>query len=83
MIMTTIQNQYNQFTSLARILFSHSITHLTVVGLALDYCVQATVEDARKFGFSVDLVVEGTKAVDPGRTESVLQSLQDKGVRLI
>jgi nicotinamidase-related amidase len=36
-------NNYVQFTELPRILFSKGITKLTVVGLATDYCVRASV----------------------------------------
>ncbi|KAL7413044.1 Isochorismatase-like protein [Mrakia frigida] len=69
-------NQYTSFTSLSRLLFSTNITHLTVVGLAADYCVRATCVDARKFGFEVELVWEGTKAV--GQGEEVGRKLREE-----
>jgi nicotinamidase-related amidase len=56
-------NQYSLFSSLSRHLFSRNITHVTIVGLALDYCVRATAIDARKFGFDVRLVQGGCRAV--------------------
>jgi nicotinamidase-related amidase len=78
-----VQNQYSLFTPLARILFSRGVTHLTVVGLALDYCVRASVLDARKFGLEVTVVragVRGVKAEDDGR---VFDEFRRKGVTVV
>lgn len=36
-------NEYVQFTELPRILFERGITKVTIVGLATDYCVRASV----------------------------------------
>lgn len=80
------QNQYTSFTALSRALFAAHITHVTVVGLAADYCVRATAIDARKFGLDVELVWEGTKAV--GQGEEVGRKLKEElegvwGVKIV
>ncbi|KAJ7896974.1 Isochorismatase-like protein [Mycena leptocephala] len=36
-----------------------------VVGLAMDYCVKATAQDAVKEGFNTYIIEDATKAVDP------------------
>jgi nicotinamidase len=36
-------NHYVQFTELPRILFARGITKVTIVGLAMDWCVKASV----------------------------------------
>ncbi|WP_328186114.1 isochorismatase family protein [Marinobacter sp. OP 3.4] len=61
----------------------HGIRKLVVAGLALDVCVQASVRDARKLGFDVDLLVDGTRAVDKAEGPRVLQTLEDDGVHLV
>ncbi|KAK4129158.1 nicotinamidase [Parathielavia appendiculata] len=53
-------------SGLAALLRSHGITHVYVVGLAADYCVRCTAEDAVAEGFETYVVEEGTRAVDPG-----------------
>jgi nicotinamidase/pyrazinamidase len=40
------------------------VTKLTIVGLALDYCVRATVLDGRTAGFAVTVVSDATKGVN-------------------
>jgi nicotinamidase/pyrazinamidase len=51
-------------TGLQSLLKNHGITHLTVMGLATDYCVKFTVLDARSLGFDVDVVRDGCRAVN-------------------
>lgn len=79
------QNQYSLFTPLARQLHSRGITHVSIVGLALDYCVRATAIDARKFGFDVTLVERGTRAVGgPQGAAETLQELREVwGVKVV
>ncbi|KAI9778694.1 MAG: NAD(+) salvage pathway protein [Geoglossum umbratile] len=53
-------------SGLGEILKEAAITHVYLVGLAMDYCVKWSAIDARKRGFITYVVREGTKAVDPG-----------------
>jgi nicotinamidase/pyrazinamidase len=49
---------------LADDLRTRGVTHLIVGGLATDYCVRASVLDARRLGFDVTVVEDGVRAVD-------------------
>jgi len=75
------QDAYSAFdgTQLDSFLQRHSIQTLRVVGLALDVCVRATVLDALKLGFEVELVSAGTRAVDPSGEDGVLDELRSAG----
>jgi nicotinamidase/pyrazinamidase len=50
--------------SLADDLRARGVTHLIVGGLATDYCVRASVLDARRLGFDVTVVGDGVRAVN-------------------
>lgn len=67
------------------ILKGGGITWVYVVGLALDYCVKASALDARKEGFEVVVIREGSRAVD-GSEENVKrveEELHSFGVRFV
>ncbi|EPS37417.1 hypothetical protein H072_8922 [Dactylellina haptotyla CBS 200.50] len=59
------------------------VTHVYVVGLAMDYCVKCSAVDACKAGFKVYVVEEGTKAVDPGAWGEVMKELEGYGVSVV
>lgn len=69
-------------TQLDSYLQRHGIGSLYVAGLALDVCVRATVVDAVRLGFSVNLIVDGTYAVDSASASAVLDELAGLGVSL-
>ncbi|KAF8250066.1 Isochorismatase hydrolase [Wilcoxina mikolae CBS 423.85] len=50
-------------SGLAGRLKERGVTDVYIAGLAMDYCVKATAEDAVRFGFRVWVVREGTRAV--------------------
>lgn len=79
------RDAYSAFdgTDLDSFLRRHGIKTLTVAGLALDVCVQATVKDALRLGFEVELLRNGTRAVDTGAAGDVVQSLQQAGARIL
>ena len=51
-------------TNLANLLKQHGVERLFVGGLATDYCVLHTVQDALKHGFAVILLVDAVAAVN-------------------
>ncbi len=59
------------------------VTTITIVGLALDYCVKASTIDAVKNGFKVILKVSWTKAVDPSKEIEVLEELRKLWVKIV
>ncbi|KAM3428841.1 hypothetical protein MY4824_008601 [Beauveria thailandica] len=70
-------------TGLAGLLRDAGVTHVYVVGLALDYCVRATAEHAAEAGFTTVVLEDATKAVFPDRWNHVVAELQGKGVHVV
>jgi len=59
-------NAERRRTELDQVLRSRDVDELAVMGLATDFCVRATVLDARKLGYRVLLAVDGCRAIqDP------------------
>ena len=68
-------------SGLLSLLRESAVERVFVVGLAADYCVKATAEDAQREGFETFVIEEGTRAVDPEggwRAE-----LEKAGVRVV
>jgi len=78
------QDAYSAFdgTDLDSFLKRQSISRLRVVGLALDVCVRATVLDALRLGFEVELVQDGTRAVDSSGADAVFDELKSAGATI-
>lgn len=55
----------------------HGVTDLSVIGIAGDYCVKATAEDALKFGFRTVVVPEFVVSIDPAATEIVAKQIAE------
>lgn len=67
---------------MAKVLYSHGITDLVVVGLATDYCVRATAIDARKFGFPTTVGRDGISAIKESNEENVFKELEQWGAEV-
>lgn len=65
---------------LADWLESRGVSHVTVAGLATDFCVRATALDAARLGLDVTVRPSLVAAVYPGRTEEVFAELRTAGV---
>jgi nicotinamidase/pyrazinamidase len=74
-------NGHKKATGLEGWLREHAVTELTVLGLATDYCVKATVLDALELRFAVTVVAEGCRAVDlhPGDGARALDQMRAAG----
>jgi nicotinamidase/pyrazinamidase len=68
---------------LAEILRERGVTRVHVGGLATDYCVRATVLDARKAGLEAEVLVDASLPVEvtPGDGARVLQEMVAAGAR--
>ncbi|MDX1588014.1 MAG: isochorismatase family protein [Oleiphilaceae bacterium] len=79
------RDAYSAFdgTGLETFLADRGINHLRVVGLALDVCVQATVKDALKLGFTLQLLADGTRAAMPDKADEVLEELSSLGAKVV
>lgn len=70
-------------SGLADMLRGQGVTHVYVVGLAYDYCVQATAVDAASEGFTTYVVEEATRAVDAAAWAEGARALENKGVKVV
>jgi nicotinamidase/pyrazinamidase len=68
-------------TNLAALLRERGIDHVTVAGLATDYCVRATALDALREGFGVTLDTAGSRGIDaePGDVDRALDEVRAAG----
>ncbi|AKU97787.1 Nicotinamidase [Labilithrix luteola] len=71
-------------TELEQRLRAWGVKRIVIVGLATDYCVKDTSLDARRLGFDVTVLRDGTRAVNrtPGDGERALEELVRAGVHL-
>jgi len=72
-------------TGLADRLRQRQVRRLFIGGLATDYCVRATVLDARREGFEVVLLRDAVRAVDvtPGDGDRALAAMQAEGAVVV
>lgn len=80
------QDAYSAFqgTMLAQQLAAAGARRVFVGGLATDYCVKATVLDARANGFEVEVLCDAVRAVEvqPGDGERALREMLKSGAKL-
>ena len=69
-------------TGLSGDLQSRGITDVHVVGLARDYCVKWTAEDAVDYGFRTTVLWGLTRPVDPTSDSRVAAELRQKGIAI-
>lgn len=72
-------------TGLAGLLREQGITHVQVCGVATDYCVRFTAEDAVQAGFQVSLLVDAARGVElqPGDVAAAIAALREAGVSIV
>lgn len=68
---------------LAQLLRSKKVTHVYVVGVAGDYCVKYTAIDASKSGFSVFVIDEAVRCVDPTTWELIKEDFAKHDVKVV
>ncbi|SEP64036.1 nicotinamidase/pyrazinamidase [Loktanella sp. DSM 29012] len=77
------ENDQTTPTGLEGYLKSRGITRLTMVGLALDFCVNYSAVDAARLGFDVTVREDLTRAIDMnGSRDAALTAMQDAGARI-
>src|SRR5690349_1220298 len=71
-------------TGLAGYLRERGLARVVLVGLATDFCVRYSAEDARRLGFEAVLVAEGCRAIDlAGSLEAGMAALRSAGVLIV
>jgi nicotinamidase/pyrazinamidase len=78
-------NAHKKDTGLAGWLRERWISRLYVMGLATDYCVKATVLDARELGFDTWVIEDGCRAVElaPGDGERAFAAMRAAGATIV
>ena len=73
-----------QETPLGELLRERGVDRLYVAGLATDYCVKASVLDARRLGFDVTVIEDAVRGVEvqPGDSEKALEEMRDAGAEI-
>ncbi|NIZ12832.1 bifunctional nicotinamidase/pyrazinamidase [Phaeobacter sp. HF9A] len=75
------ENDQTTPTGLDGYLGSRDITDLTLVGLALDFCVAFSALDARRLGYAVTIASDACRAIDlDGSLETQLANMRQRGV---
>ncbi|MFI5020910.1 MAG: bifunctional nicotinamidase/pyrazinamidase [Alphaproteobacteria bacterium] len=71
-------------TGLAGYLRERGLTHLFIAGLALDFCVRWSAEDACRLGFEVVVIEDACRAIDmSGSLAAARTALVDCGAKLV
>jgi nicotinamidase/pyrazinamidase len=78
------ENDHKTPTGLAGYLHERGFTRVFVTGLALDFCVRYSAEDARQAGFDVVVIEEGCRGIDiDNSVAAALESFAQKDILLI
>jgi nicotinamidase/pyrazinamidase len=77
------ENDHTTPTGLEGYLRTRGIEHLTMVGLALDFCVNYSAVDAAKCGFDVTVRTDLCRAIDlNGSLDAARAAMRDAGAKL-
>ncbi len=77
------ENDHKTPTGLGGYLKERGFSHVALAGLAFDYCVRYSAEDAKALGFGVTVIERATRAIDlGGSAEATRQSFAARGIEL-
>lgn len=65
------------------ILRESGVEKVVVTGIALDYCVKATAEDAVNAGFKTTVIQDLTAGIDPQTVQTAVESMTTLGIEVI
>lgn len=78
------ENDRTTPTGLVGYLRERGLTRLFLVGLALDFCVRYSAEDAQRVGFEVVVVVDCCRGIDVGGSVAATRaSLSERGIACV
>ena len=70
-------------TGLTGYLKNHSVREVFICGLARDYCVRWSAEDAISDGFRTSVIWDLCRSIDPSRDAQLRRGLLTRGVKII
>jgi len=78
------ENDHRTATGLLGYLRERELKTVFVAGLALDFCVRFSAEDARKAGLEVVVIEDACRAIDLDRSAAAAhQSFRDLGISVV
>lgn len=78
------ENDHKTPTGLGGYLKERGFSKIICVGLAFDYCVRFSAEDASLLGFEVDVIEAATRAIDlEGSVDDTKLSFRERGIGLV
>jgi len=78
------ENDHKTPTGLLGYLRERELKTVFVAGLALDFCVRFSAEDARKAGFEVAVVEDACRGIDlDGSVAATHQSFRERGISMV
>ncbi len=85
---SAIRNNWNPagerpLTGLGDYLNARGVREVFVCGLARDYCVRWTAEDAIDAGFRVWLIWDLCRSIDPAADETLRRNLEERGIEIV
>ena len=77
------ENDHKTPTGLGGYLKERGFRRVTFVGLAFDFCVRYSAEDAQQLGFEVEVIEAATRAIDlAGSAAATCRSFAERGIQL-
>jgi nicotinamidase/pyrazinamidase len=77
------ENDHKTPTGLGGYLRERGFTRVVCVGLAFDYCVRYSAEDAKSLGFETEVVAAACRSIDlAGSVEATRRSFAERGITL-
>ncbi len=80
---SAFEDDNNRTTGLSDYLHGLKIDNVDIVGIATDYCVKYTALDARKYGFNVNILLQGCSGVHPNTLGIAITEMQKAGCILL
>ena len=78
------ENDHETVTGLHGYLKERDVDEIFITGLASDFCVKWTALDARKLGYTVNLVEDAVKGIDmDGSVEAAFEEMEEAGVKFV
>lgn len=77
---SAFQGKTKEGQQLEKVMREQGIQRVFINGLAQDYCVCETALDARKYGFEVHLLLQGTRPITEATGQAALQRMKEAGV---
>jgi nicotinamidase/pyrazinamidase len=78
-------NAHSHSTGLMDYLREHQVTDIYIMGLATDYCVKYSCQDAARLNLKTHVIVDACRGIDlqPGDIQKALHELQQLGVEIV